>query len=434
MSLAFFVVTALTGISAIGPDRTVDVGNGLRCSVAAVGDVDLDAVPDFALARRGPGPEGFGGPQPPVGPGVVWVFSGADGRRLRTIEPPAPCTDFGRAIEDVGDSNGDGHRDLAIAGGNRVWLFSGATGALLHELGPHLVAEGFGDTLAGGRDVDGDGCTDVAVYRSGKHTRRVACVFLFSGRSGELLRVLACEVPTNLLDSEREAVVLVPGTTLAQGIALVPDRDGDKRADIAVAAWPERERPSYGGTAEITIWSSRKWRTLFRCSVPGWPWLVRVLEDVNGDDLAELVVSCPDEFVLVCSGSDGTVLHSQEYGDGYMHSEGTSVDVLGDVDGDGRSDFLVGANETTMDCDPGWVFLHSGADGHELRAFGIPDYDEHDCGVGMDTCAIGDANADGVCDIAVHMPRIHEARVLSGTDFSVITTVDLSDLEPVERR
>ncbi len=415
-----------------------DVSNGLRCSVAPVGDVNGDGVPDFALARRGPGPAGSGKPDVPVGPGIVWIFSGTDGHLLRTLPPPSPCEDFGRALEDVGDTNGDGHRDLAISGGNRVWLFSGVDGAVLHEIGSEFVGTGFGDALAGGRDIDGDGSTDIAVYRSGEdynNVYRVACVFLFSGRTAKLIRALACEPLESEKSLERSSFTLVPGNTLATGTALVPDWDGDGLADVVVSVVRSKEPPAASGdVVAIEVWSSKRWTRLQRIDITGWPWIIRVLGDVNDDQVPDLLASAPDVFVSGYSGLDGALLHTQDYTSGYMYAEGTSLDVLGDVNDDGIPDFLVGANEDTLDCDPGVAVVHSGADGTGLRTFFGGDYDSTGCGVGVDACVLGDANGDGICDIVVHMPRLHEARVLSGKDLSLITTVNLSDLEPVELR
>jgi hypothetical protein len=82
---------------------------------------------------------------------------------------------FGLALAGVGDIDGDGVPDLAagapyqsVAGqGNQgqVFLFSGATGARLRTLNDPVPQAGahFGWTLAGVGDVDGDGVPDLAV-------------------------------------------------------------------------------------------------------------------------------------------------------------------------------------------------------------------------------------------------------------------------------
>lgn len=86
----------------------------LRSSVAPTGDVNGDGVPDFAVAQRGPGWRGGAklGPEPLLD--RVWILCGSDGGLIRTLRPPRCCEDFGRALADAGDVNGDGWADVVV--------------------------------------------------------------------------------------------------------------------------------------------------------------------------------------------------------------------------------------------------------------------------------------------------------------------------------
>jgi hypothetical protein len=95
-----------------------DDWDGLRSALVAMGDLNGDRVPDLALAHR-PRPFLMGN-----GPGakwpavqhepVVWLISGTDGALLGTLRGPGR---FGTQMACIGDIDGDGAQDLAIADG-----------------------------------------------------------------------------------------------------------------------------------------------------------------------------------------------------------------------------------------------------------------------------------------------------------------------------
>ncbi len=406
-----------------GAPHRLDPENGLRCSVAPVADADDDGAPDFALARRGHGARGFLEQAAPVGPGAVWVFSSRDGHLVRTLETSEPTEDFGHILTDVGDVNGDGPRDLAVADSTRVWLFSGTDGTVLRVLGELGTRSCSVGNVAGGLDLDGDGGSDVAVLCSG-------FLVLYSGRSGDVIRVLGCtETLPRAGPVWHAPYTCLPGSALRSAFALLPDRDGDARAELAITR----------GTS-LEIVSSGQWKPMLSISLPEGmvdhsftPWIVRGFDDMDGDGVGELLLSVVNAAVLVYSGTTGAELRRHSFAGGYLNGEGTSLDGVGDIDGDGHEDYLVAANEDGLDCDPGFAIVYSGVDGSLVRHADL-EYDlAGDCGVGFDACALGDTNGDSVCDVAVHMPRLREARVLSGKDFSAIVRVDLSALEPFAR-
>jgi hypothetical protein len=88
-------------------------------ALATLGDVNGDGVPDLAVGA----PEQQVAGLPDLG--QVFVFSGANGQRLHTLEAPTPQTSarFGTALARVGDVNGDGVRDLAIGARELAFVF-----------------------------------------------------------------------------------------------------------------------------------------------------------------------------------------------------------------------------------------------------------------------------------------------------------------------
>jgi hypothetical protein len=75
-----------------------------------VGDVDGDGIPDVAVGAPGQNRAGQDDQ------GRAFVFSGATGARLQTLDDPVPQAQahFGSALAGVGDVDGDGVPDLAV--------------------------------------------------------------------------------------------------------------------------------------------------------------------------------------------------------------------------------------------------------------------------------------------------------------------------------
>ena len=145
----------------IDPDET---GAGLGAMfVSVIGDVNADGVPDvygadFVNAAKG------------AATGRIYVHSGADGRNLLTLTGETAGDGFGVGPADAGDVDHDGHDDIIVGAwqysaaapsGGKVYLFSGKTGALLRAWTGKVQGETFGFDATGMGDVDGDGTIDL---------------------------------------------------------------------------------------------------------------------------------------------------------------------------------------------------------------------------------------------------------------------------------
>jgi hypothetical protein len=177
--------------SAGGFDANLSAGDQFGASVAGIGDLDNDGIPDLAVGA--PGGDDGGADR-----GEIWiVFLDADGRarqRQRIADSGGgfggKLSDddrFGSAVTNIGDVNGDGITDLAAGAPNddegasnagAVWiLLMGADGRVddwqkiadsTGGFNGNLNADDqFGAAIAGIGDLDNNGIPDLAVGTPG---------------------------------------------------------------------------------------------------------------------------------------------------------------------------------------------------------------------------------------------------------------------------
>lgn len=134
-------------------------GSGDDVTVTSVPDVDGDGVGDLVVgvAREDVGAN--------ASAGKVFLYSGATGALLRSLVSPNPVFrgNFGRSVEGLPDIDGDGRGDLLIGAqgetvngrlsAGRAYVFSGATGGLVETIEPPTpVSSGFfGYSVSAGR-------------------------------------------------------------------------------------------------------------------------------------------------------------------------------------------------------------------------------------------------------------------------------------------
>ncbi len=372
-------------------------GDRFGAAVVGLGDLDGDGRADFALgaplsARNGPGS------------GQAWVISGRSGSVLHELVGPTTSEQFGASLAGLGDVDGDGVPDFAVGsprhGGSRgrVSVFSGASGTLLWSATGGNGGARFGAALANVGDVDGDGAADLAVgapFANGAGTA-AGRVELRSGASGALLLTFD-GAPFDLL-----------GTALAAA----GDADGDGVPDLwigaplgdvghfnAGSAWLRSGRD---GAALLGVHGAEIGAQLGQ-------WISRI-GDLDGDGRPDVLVSSVGADsggidagrVEVRSGADGGLLWRR---DGRRPGAGMGpVAGIGDLDGDGRPEFLVGDPERgDGGARAGRVLLVRGrvdAGGREL--VGRADDD----GFGAALASLGDIDGDGIPDFAIGAPGL----------------------------
>ncbi len=162
-----------------------ETGNALGAMFVSVpGDMDGDGLAeiyaaDWSNAARGPST------------GRIYVHSGRTGARLLTLTGETAGDGFGTSPSVAGDVDGDGRADLivgawqygkvAISGG-RAYLFSGRDGRLLRTFTDRTPGDTLGFDAVGLGDVDADGTVDLLLTAawSGVHGYHSGRVFVIS--------------------------------------------------------------------------------------------------------------------------------------------------------------------------------------------------------------------------------------------------------------
>lgn len=346
--------------------------DGERFGVAVAGgeDVDGDGRPDVAI-----GASGWKRLDTGERSGRVLVASAHDGRTIRECATPEDARGvvFGLSVLLLGDVNGDGRSELAIAapsdqitsdsGPGRVYVYDGASGEVLHDLRGKHPRDGFGHAIALAGDLDGDGAPNLFVAAPGDHApdELQDYVRAVSGRTGATLFELQGEF-------RRESF----GAALAGGA----DFDGDGRPDVAVGCGLGSENPPDG----VRVFSGATREALLRLpieAVSGRPgYALAFLGDLDGDGSSELLVARSrggDALTILSRASAPRVLP-------FPQRTGLTVRAcaLGDVDDDRVPDFAVSshmAQLTPLGASGGYVAVLSGRTGlpiFELRGSKAP--------------------------------------------------------------
>lgn len=305
----------------------------------------------------------------------------------------------------VGDLNGDGYSDFAVGApyadlfgftdAGRLRLYSGRTGLRYRQFrGDHDLDE-CGYAVAGIGDVDGDGHDDVAFTQRKGRLRYFGEVWITSGYTGRTIFRLFGE--RNAYDYYGNA------------LAGLGDVDGDGYGDFAVGS-PGRDDGGHNAGL-VEVYSGKKrtliWALTGTASLEDFGAALAGVGDVDGDGYGDLLVGAPRYDVPGKSDAGRASLHSGRTGtvirtfDGFAWGDrfGTSVAGVGDMDGDGIPDVAVGSPVASGGL--GRAQVYSAATGALLHDFVGSQVGDQ---LGASLAGGGDVTGDGIPDVLVGAP------------------------------
>lgn len=373
-----------------------DPQDRLGSSVSRAGDLDADGRPDLLVAERSE-----------WSMSSAWALRGGlTGVVALTSPDVPPAAGFGLrsiglyhpAAAGVGDVNGDGRPDLAIAsqvGGSKVVYGRAGTRPTvdLDKVAPpagFAVSKDISVDVAPAGDFNGDGLADTAFVRPGMAAED-CMTFGYPG----------C-IPT---EAKPPALVVVFGRS-------------DRTAPVDLAA------PALPDAIAFPITLTSGW---IRIAAAG---------DTNGDGRGDLLVGLPsaaggDGRAIVLLGaatptsftidpdalpqSRGFVLRTPA---GEQGALGDAVGSAGDVNGDGRADLLIGAPKRQQGRGGAWIVYGRPLAGETeltVEGFGLGQVVLGPVAAGRFGSAVdgvGDINGDQRPDLVVGAPGIASAFVL----------------------
>ncbi len=343
-------------------------GDGAGYSVAAAGDVDADGFDDVLV---GAWSNDLGG----ADAGAAYLVRGPTSglRDLAAADlvlvGEAAGDQAGLAVGLAGDVDGDGQSDVLVGawGADAGGTYSGAAYLVygprwgtvgLDAADAVLVGENAGDfagqAVAGVGDIDGDGYDDVLIGAPGTASGTGTAYLLHGPLTGTV----------NLSRAEARFTGEVEDDAAGASVAAAGDVDGDGTPDLLVGAY----NYDYGGvdTGAAFVLRGPVLGTIGLASADALlvgertgdnaGWSVAGAGDMDGDGDDDVLVGAiredsggsaagaaylvygPAASLFDLGGADARIL-----GEGTNDFAGASVAGVGDTDGDGKGDILIGA-------------------------------------------------------------------------------------------
>jgi hypothetical protein len=367
----------------------LSAGDKFGIGLAVLGDTDGDGYDDLIIgAPSATGGASWSGGEAfvlngPIDESTSFALTTDMDARIKGREGGAY---MGRNLGAVGDFNGDGLADalVGVLGFDRAVMFFGPIEAELEANDPDDVGVTFqgpsstetGIDVSGAGDVDGDGLADVLI---GAH-------YGGSAQHGKIFLVYGDEAPSSVitLNSDVDTVFTGAAPSDHAGERMSSgDVDGDGRSDLLIAAPAADGGSINAGVVYVVVdpegtmdLGTDAWLTLRGARAYGaMGTSLAFISGSDGSDGSHIVAGAPasdsgdgaspgDVWIFEAS-SGGTLETSDAVGhltgtEAYDQA-GSAVASVGDMDGDGVPDLMVGqaAVDTTV-ANAGAVMLFSG--------------------------------------------------------------------------
>jgi len=365
-----------------------DEGDDQIASSLAGDDVTGDGIADLIIGGSEVGISGdrTGGVYIMAGPLIESASSASDaadimilGSQLNGLTGSAVATS---------DLNGDDQSDLLIAspdigifgtgeGAGEVSLFFGPLVDDADTDEADVIFEGtregghLGSALAGGGDLDGDGLPEMILSAANlnEHASNGGAIYVFGGDSAFDDEIISAD------DRDAKVYTHVANMKFGATLSFIGDANGDGRDDLLIGAPGARAHGTKTGAAFLMLGHATNFSTgtaMLHTSMDAW--------------------------------YDGAAERDEA---------GTAITGLGDVDGDGRTEFAIGApknNQNATNCGAAYLMLDPSVSGgaHDLtteadvRYYGA----ESENRIGESLAGNIDLDNDSVLDLIIGGPNV----------------------------
>jgi hypothetical protein len=359
-------------------------------------------------------------------------FTAAKATTLLDPRAEPSTTRFGLTIVTLGDVNGDAVPDLAVAAPfedgdfvstdrsygkpqnvGKIYLIDGANLSVLHEFNdpefqqvqPLHFGGQLGASMATVADLNGDGVADLIAgvphHIAGTDTNQIINAgeaLVFSGKDGSVLFTLSD--PTAEEDGK-----------MGVAVAGLGDVDGDGVPDLAVGV-PGKDIGDLANVGLVYLFSGQTGALIRTLNHPdkggaeagaAFGSALANVGDVDGDGISDVLIGAPGEgHVFVFSGQTGNLLFDiPSPVTENLHSFGAAVAGGKDFNHDGKPDFVVGS--PYLDGFRGAAYIFNGSNGSLQRTLG-PKERQPFAKFGSSLCVSDDLTGDHRPDVAVGAP------------------------------
>jgi len=435
---AFVFLGSDAGLSLVADwsDEADQAGANLGISVGPAGDVDGDGYGDVIVGANlfdnGEEDEGR-----------AWVYSGS-ARGLSadatwTVESDQAGAELGWSVFTAGDVNGDGYSDVAVGARYHDGIVSGDGRAFVYLGSPHGLSTSagwsaesdqsqsqFGISVAAAGDVNGDGFDDVLVgakFFDGGHSNE-GRAYIYHGSAAGLE-----------FDNSGVAEIDQASAQFGASVGTAGDVNGDGYSDVIVGAprWDNGQSDEGGaflytgspqGLSMAPVWEFES--NQVGAHLGG---TVGTAGDVNGDGYSDVIVGADSYDNGQVDEGGAFVFHGSPSGLATTFSwlgESNQAGAFygfaaaaGDVNGDGYSDVIVGAAgfDGTI-ADEGAAFVYHGAPaGLSTSHAWTASSGQMGSLFGFSVWSAGDVNGDGYSEVIVGAPTFENGEVREGAAF-----------------
>ncbi len=366
-------------------------------SVSSAGDVNGDGFDDIIV-----GAQGYSS-----GTGRAYIYYG--GLITNTIADvvltgEAASNSFGISVSSAGDVNGDGFSDVIVGAigyssntGRAYIYFGGATMNNTADVTMTGEAAGniFGYSVSTAGDVNGDGYSDVMVGANNYGGSLGKAYIFFGGAS-----------MNNAAD-----VTMIGGTYLGSALSYAGDVNGDGYSDVIVGerdylgavgrAYIFLGGTSMDNTADVTF-TGEAISNFFGTSVSS-------AGDVNGDGYSDVIIGARGyssnrgrAYIFFGGAAMNNTADVTMTGDTTNIYLGNSVSSAGDVNCDGFSDVIAGANGYSSST--GRAYIYFGGSSMNNTADLTMTGETLNNSFGSAVSSAGDMNGDGYAEMIVGAP------------------------------